>query len=338
MRLLLVLLCGLLACDDPPSEPVATAAPVTPAPPPVPTTPEVTPADPVAPTPSGPVPAAGLAVHPTVTVPPEIAAVARESRPEAIDRILAAGAGDTPGARVYWIAYRTSRFEELRGAAVDEGRLAAFEADLEAKMGECEANADVGDCAYCQSDCWDSVPSALADTTPEIRVVRVSAPANGAPRLDGSEVVWRGRVFDTTQLRVRTIEDLDGDGRPELSLALTVHGEFPAGDGADDEERHLVLDGDTLHLQVDLRRSFESDGHGGGVVESIAVSFIDRNDDGRKDYGVRLRRELTGLAECMVESGEEPPPECQPVDESVRAHYSMERDEWVLAEGETWPW
>lgn len=279
--------------------------------------------------------AAGLTVHRSLRAPQSVVRAARRDWPSSIAPILTFGAGDEGSTRVYWIAFVTSRFAELRGRAIDEGRLEAFDADIDRRMRECEENEEVGDCDYCTSSCDLEVYAGERSNAQELHLVRVTAPTEGSPRVDGTQKLFGGDEQDETRLRIRDIDDLDGDGRPEIALGLDIHHEDRAGDGGSDTERHIVIDADRLHVQIEILKKEHIEGHTGSIVAESRVSFQDRNGDGRADYAVRYTYEdRTG--ECTSFGEDEP--HCAPRDEARRAHYSIDDDAWVLAEGETWPW
>lgn len=334
----------LSACGEHP-EPPAPATPSVSAPTSA-AAPATTPAASLAATPAPPstapgsVRAAGLPIHRALAAPGEVLAVSAEDRPRSIAPAFTAAAGDPPGPRVFWVAYVSNPFTEARARAAEEGRVEAFERDVDTRMEACEAASDVGDCEYCQSDCWDTVPSAIAPTTPELRVVRVSWDAGGRPTLDASAVVWTGSATDEVQARVRRVEDLDGDGRLELVIAFERASSWPAGDGGDQERSTLYVDADTLALQLALVQSLESEGHGGlSSTARTEVTFRDRDGDGIGDFGIHYVATVQSSS-CVIaeEDGSELPEECRGTDARVVATYSAAHDAWRLPEGQRWPW
>jgi hypothetical protein len=211
-------------------------------------------------------------------------------------------AGEAAGPRVFWVGYLVGPFIELRARAEEEGRLEAFEDELDSRRAACEKAADVLDCQYCISDCWESVPSGMTDVTRSLIVVRVSWPAERQPVLDGEQLLWMGTLTDTPFATVQAVEDIDRDGRPELTVDVETQTDWPAGDGGSAERMRHYLDGDTLAIQLSLLESYEEDGHGGGFVHRTEVTRHDANQDGVDDFHVHFVREVF-LRDC--ESGQD---------------------------------
>ena len=189
---------------------------------------------------------AGLAAQLSEELPALVVEVARQGRPRTITPEFVAMAGEASGPRVFWVGYVVGPFIELRARGAEEGRLDPFEDELSRRMAACEEAADVLDCEYCTSDCWQSVPSEMADVTRSLIVVRVSWPAGRQPVLDGEQLLWTGTLTDTPLAIVQAVEDIDLDGRPEVTIDVETRTDWPAGDGGSTERMRHYLDGDTL--------------------------------------------------------------------------------------------
>lgn len=188
----------------------------------------------------------------------------------------------------------------------------------------------------------------------DLWLARVSVPAGAEPALDR-----RVRVItaQAARLRNRRVEDMDGDGRLELGLALAVTRVTGGPNTIETPTREQVyLDADTLDVQLrfDLWRDDATEG-GEGRLRSL-VSRRDRNGDGRPDFSVRqvsylmpcaavdahgipsaLRvispgdyaRLLDGEPVELPEPAEGTPESaCAGHEERWVAHYDVERDVW----------
>lgn len=291
---------------------------------------------------------AGLAAQLSQELPAQVVEVARQGRPGTITPEFVAMAGELSGPRVFWVGYLVGPFIELRARAAEEGRLEAFDDELNTRMAACEEAADVLDCEYCTSDCWQSVPSGMADVTRSLIVVRVSWPAGRQPVLDGEQLLWTGTLTDTPLASVQGVEDIDRDGRPELTIDVETRTDWPAGDGGSTEHMRHYVDGDTLAVQLSLLESYEEDGHGGGFVHRTEVTRRDVNDDGVDDFHVHFVREVF-LRDCEDGQGDEDDetdgeaeastaPECEALDQHFDALYGPADDAWRLPRGQRWPW
>ncbi len=298
--------------------------------------------------------ASGFGARLTEELPPEVVELARQERPRTITPEFVAMAGEAEGPRVFWVGYVVGPFIELRARAEEEGRLEAFEDELDSRRAACEEAADVLDCEYCTSDCWQSVPGGMADVTRSLIVVRVSWPPERQPVLDGEQLLWTGTLTDTPFATVHAVEDIDRDGRPELTIDVETRTDWPAGDGGSTERMRHYVDGDTLAVQLSLLESYEEDGHGGGFVQRTEVTRHDANQDGVDDFHVHFVREVflrdcesgpdeedDSEAEGEGEDGEpeaSTAPECEPLDQHFDALYWSAGDEWRLPRGQRWPW
>ena len=87
--------------------------------------------------------ASGFGARLTEELPPEVVELARQERPRTITPEFVAMAGEAEGPRVFWVGYVVGPFIELRARAEEEGRLEAFEDELDSRRAACEEAADV---------------------------------------------------------------------------------------------------------------------------------------------------------------------------------------------------